>query len=407
MTIETFPARHVANRLSRRGQPYGPAEASVLDRTAAARAGAEIMSWPGYRPTPLVSLPGLAGALGVGSVLYKDEGQRFGLTSFKALGGAYAVLRFLQKHLEEQGISASAADLLAGAHRDKTAGAVVTTATDGNHGRSVAWGARMFGCRAVVFIHENVSHEREQAIAAFGAEMRRVPGGYDDSVRAAAQAAETEGWILVADTSSEGGDEAPRLVMQGYMLIGSEILDSCGPAPTHLFVQAGVGGLAAALAAFFWESLGALRPRVVVVEPILADCIFRAAQAGRVVAMEGPTDTFMACLAAGEASPLAWTILEGGMDDVLALPDEAAMAAMRLLADGVAGDPALVAGESGAAAVAGLIAAANDPALRRALDLGLEARIVVIGSEGATDPATYERVTGRSAEAVAAFGPAA
>jgi diaminopropionate ammonia-lyase len=166
-------------------------------------------------------------------------------------------------------------------------------------------------------------------------------------------------------------------------------------------VQAGVGGLAAALAAFFWELLGAERPRIVVVEPILADCIFRAALAGRVVTIEGSTETFMACLAAGEASPLAWTILEGGMDDVLALPDEAAMSAMRLLADGVAGDPSLVAGESGAAALAGLVAAMHDGALRAALGLGPNSRVVVIGSEGATDPSTYERVVGRSAEAVA------
>ena len=407
MTIETFPARHVANRLARRGQAYAETERAVLDLTAAEQAGAEIMSWPGYRPTPLVALPGLAAALGVGSVLYKDEGQRFGLKSFKALGGAYAVLRFIQEHLASQGVSASAEDLLAGRHRERLAGLVVTTATDGNHGRSVAWGARMFGCRAVVFIHEGVSIEREQAIAAYGAEMRRVPGGYDDSVRAAAQTAGDEGWALVADTSSEGGDEAPRLVMLGYMLIGQEILRAGGPAPSHVFVQAGVGGLAAALAAFFWESLGAERPRLIVVEPILADCIFRAAEAGRVVTIEGSTETFMACLAAGEASPLAWTVLAGGMDDVRALPDEAAMSAMRLLADGVAGDPVLVAGESGAAALAGLVAAAGSPTLREALGLGPDSRVVVIGSEGATDPATYERVVGRAAEAVAPSGPPA
>jgi diaminopropionate ammonia-lyase len=138
-----------------------------------------------------------------------------------------------------------------------------------------------------------------------------------------------------------------------------------------------------------------------VVEPYQADCLFRAAQAGRPVVIEGSTDTFMACLAAGEVSPVAWDILAGGMDDVVALPDEAAMAAMRLLADGIAGDPPIVAGESGAAALAGLVAAAQDDALRTTLGLGPASRIVVIGSEGATDPATYERVVGRPAEAVA------
>lgn len=400
--MQAFPARHVTNPLARR-DAYGERERAVLNRAAGAIAAAEIGSWPGYAPTPLLLLDGLAARLGLGAVLYKDEGRRFGLKSFKALGGAYAVLRTLQTALARRGIEASAADLIAGRHRERVRDVTVATATDGNHGRSVAWGAGLFGCRAVVYIHEGVSREREAAIAAYGARMRRVPGGYDDSVRAVARDAAANGWTLVADTSSEGGRDVPRLVMQGYTLIAEEVLAALagGPPLTHVFVQAGVGGLAAALAAHFWETLGAARPRLVVVEPILADCVFRTVAAGRPVTIEGSTDTFMACLAAGEVSPVAWEVLEGGLDDVVALPDEAAMDAMRLLADGVGGDPPIVSGESGAAAAAGLLAAALDPTLRATLGLDATARVLVIGSEGATDPATYERVVGRPAEAVA------
>ncbi|MBT9287871.1 diaminopropionate ammonia-lyase [Prosthecodimorpha staleyi] len=399
--MQAFPARHVANPLARR-DPYGEAERAILSLAGAERAAAEITTWPGYAPTPLVRLDGLAGRLGLGAVHYKDESRRFGLKSFKALGGAYAVLRILQERLAGEGITATSSDLLAGRYRDRTADVTVATATDGNHGRSVAWGAGLFGCRSVVFIHEGVSAEREAAIAAYGAEMRRVPGGYDDSVRAVARAAAAAGWSLVADTSSEGSATVPIRVMEGYMLIAAEALrqmDGEAP-PTHVFVQAGVGGLAAALAGYLWEAYGSDRPRCIVVEPVLADCVFRTVAAGHPVAIEGSTDTFMACLAAGEVSPVAWDILKGGLDDVIALPDEAAIAAMRLLAAAQPGDRPIVAGESGAAATAGLVAAALDPGLRATLGLDRSVRVLVIGSEGATDPATYERVVGRRAEDV-------
>ncbi|MBH0239108.1 diaminopropionate ammonia-lyase [Methylobrevis sp. L22] len=399
--MHAHPVRHVANPLAVRGD-YGTRQRAVLNHAAGAEAAAEIAAWPGYAPTPLLSLPGAAARLGVGQVLYKDEGRRFDLKSFKALGGAYAVLRILQRRLADTGVTASAAELIAGAHRDRVADITVATATDGNHGRSVAWGAGLFGCRSVVYIHENVSAEREAAIAAYGAEMHRVAGGYDDSVRAVARDSAERGWTLVADTSSEGGRDVPMTVMQGYTLIAEEVLAVTGAEPaTHVFVQAGVGGLAAALAGHFWERFGAARPRLVVVEPNLADCVFQTVEAGRLVALEGSTDTFMACLAAGEVSPVAWEILEGGLDDVVALPDEAAMDAMRLLADGIDGDPPIVAGESGAAAFAGLVAAALDGEAGARLGLDAASRVLVIGSEGATDPATYARVVGRPAEAVA------
>lgn len=405
MPLPRFPARHVSNAQRSRDRPYGPDERRVLSHAAFRAARAEIGSWPGYRPTPLVALPGLARALDVASIRYKDEGQRFGLKSFKALGGAYAVLGVLQRHLAERLAvkDASASDLLAGRHARAAAEVTVAAATDGNHGRSVAWGAKMFGCACVIYLHEHVSAAREREIARYGARIVRVPGHYDDSVRACAADSARNGWVLVADTAGEADAAIPAAVMQGYTLLAQEILDEVPPPewPTHVFVQAGVGGLAAAVAAHYWELLGRARPRMVVVEPTRADCLFRTVAAGRPVAVEGSTETFMACLAAGEVSAPAWVILRHAADDVLALEDEAAADTMRLLADGLDGDPPLVAGESGAAATAGLIAAAPDAGLRQALGLDGASRVVAIGSEGATDAETYERVAGRSAEAVA------
>ena len=404
MRLERFPARLTRNPSLDRARPYGPAERAILSETGLAAAKAEIASWPGYAPTPLPPLPGLAKALGLGAALYKDEGARFELMSFKALGGAYAVLRVLQARAEAAGLGRpSAAEFASGRPAKIARATTVACATDGNHGRSVAWGARMTGCRCVIYLHEGVSEGREREIARFGAEIRRMPGDYDASVRACARDAEAEGWTLVADTDSGGGGpEIPRLVMQGYALIVDEVEAVDATPPSHVFVPGAVGGLAAAIVSAYWERRGADRPIIICVEPEQADCISRSLAARRPTAVEGEVDSFMACLAAGEVSPAAWPILEAGLDAALAIPDSAAMEAMRLLADGVAGDPPIVSGESGAAATAALIAAAQDPDVKAALGLGPDSRVLMIGSEGATDPETYTRTVGRPASAVAA-----
>jgi diaminopropionate ammonia-lyase len=255
----------------------------------------------------------------------------------------------------------------------------------------------MFGCACKIYLHSHVSMSRETEIAKYGAKIVRVKGGYDDSVRQCAADAKENGWFLVADTDSGGADPAvPRLVMQGYTLMVEEIIEQVGKRrPSHVFVQGGVGGLAAAVAGHLWETFGEKRPRVVVVEPTRADCIYRSIDAGKPTPVPHEVDTFMACLAAGEVSPVAWPILYRGIDDVVTLPDEAAPEAMRLLANG---SPPLVSGESGCAAVAGLVAVMLDSAQRKALQLDVESDVIAIGSEGATDAETYERVVGRSAE---------
>lgn len=406
MQLPTFPARLVHNRQVDRTLAYGDEQRAVLSLAGFQAARQEISTWPNYAPTPLVPLPGLARSLRLDWIGYKDEGERLGLKSFKALGGAYAVLVVLQQHLAARGHGGIGAPaLMAGSHRDMTGQVTIAAATDGNHGRSVAWGARMFGTGCVIYLHEHVSAAREREITRYGARIVRVPGFYDASVRRCAEDAAANGWLLVADTSDDPADPIPALVMQGYTLLAQEILDALPAAPSHVFVQAGVGGLAAAIAGHYWEALGPARPRIVVVEPMRADCIFRAIAAGKPEPIAGDTDTFMACLAAGEVSAPAWLILRHAADDVITLEDAAAEDTMRLLADGFDGDPPLVAGESGCAATAGLIASATDPSMRSALGLDPASRVVVIGSEGATDTDTYTRVVGRSAEAVTR-GPA-
>lgn len=370
------------NRRAVAEAPYdAEGRAEILSKAAFIRAKAEITTWPGYAPTPLRVLAGLAQANGIGTIFYKDEATRFGLGSFKALGGAYAVFTLLQ------GIgTGGAADI------------TVTCATDGNHGRSVAWGARTFGCRCVIYVHETVSQGRCDVIASFGAEVRRVIGTYDDAVRQAAADAAREGWHVVSDTSYEGYIDVPRDVMLGYAVMVDEALRQlpAGTIPTHVFVQGGVGGLAAAVCAHLWEELGPKRPRFVVVEPDRADCLYRSAVAGHPTPAEGALDTIMAGLACGEVSLLAWRILETGADAFMTIGDDAAADTMRLLA---VSNPPIVAGESGVAGLAGLLSL--DAAGRAALGLNSDSVVLAFGTEGATDPEIYRRIVGRSPQEVA------
>jgi len=378
------PVDFLLNSRVDRSRPYGSAELAVLGGKAYAEAKRIITSWPGYAPTPLLSLSGIAAGAGVGALYYKDEGPRFSLGSFKALGGAYAVNRLAHEWKLRDG-------------RD-TSQLTVTCATDGNHGRAVAWGARQVGCKCVVFVHELVSAGRVAAMERYGAEVRRVPGNYDDAVHHAATAAKHNGWTVVSDTSYAGYTEIPRQVMQGYSLLMDEALQQLPAAdvPTHVFVQGGVGGLAAALAAYLWEIYGADRPCVIVVEPDKADCLLRSCRAGGLQIVSGKLDTIMAGLACGEPSLIAWEMLHKAADAFMSIRDKDAVACMRLLAAPPAGDPCVVAGESGVAGLAGLLAVAGDQAIRAALGMDAASRVLVIGTEADTDPELYAELIGPS-----------
>jgi len=344
----------------------------VLTAAGFRRAAAEITAWDGYAPTPLRDLPALARAAGVAGLRVKDEAGRFGLGSFKALGGAYAVKQVLAAARARDGGDAAV---------------TVACATDGNHGRAVAWGAARFGARCVVFLHEAVSVGRADAIAGYGAAVRRVPGTYDDAVREAARVAAREGWHVVSDTSWPGYTSVPVDVMQGYRLMADEALTQwTGEPPTHVFVQAGVGGAACAVSVQLRARL-APSPRLVVVEPEHAACLLASAELGEPTRVAGPLATIMAGLACGEPSLLAWSELERAAAAFMAIPDAAAATAMRRLAEG-----GIESGESGAAGLAALLLAAGDPAARDALGVSAASRVLLFSTEGATDPALYRRI---------------
>jgi len=384
--------------------PYPDYLTDILSDEVCSTAQRVIGSWHGYCPTDLRSLDGLAAELGLSQLYYKDEGGRFGLGSFKALGGAYAVLRLLATQARSRtGREVSDADIGSGGCADVVRDITVVTATDGNHGRSVAWGAQRFGCRCVIYIHAEVSEGRAAAMAAFGAEIVRVAGNYDDSVRRAAEDAAAHGWFVVSDTSYEGYAEMPRQVMAGYTVMTAEIANQlpAGVVPTHIFVQSGCGGLAGALCADLWRTLGDRRPRFFVVDPDRADCLFQSAKNSEPTDVHVTQETIMAGLSVGEVSLLGWQILKSGADDFMTITDELVGPTMRLLADGTGGDDPIVAGESAVAGLAALIAARFDADLSRDLELDGNARVLIIGTEGATDPEIYRSIVGRAPEDVA------
>lgn len=402
MTNKPQPTRPFVQNLDEARGSYPLDLQKVLSRASGAEARRTVSAWEGYTPTPLVQLDALATREGVAAIAYKQEAARFGLNSFKALGGAYAALRLLARLASQRsGAPVSEAAILAGDHADFAAGVTLCCATDGNHGRSVAWGGRMFGCRVVIFLHADVSQAREDAIRAYGAEIVRTPGNYDDSVRAADKAAAENGWFVVSDTSYPGYTEVPRDVMQGYAIMVEEAIDSLPLPPTHVFIQGGVGGLAAAVTATLWEAYGPQAPRIVVVEPETAGCLYESARAGEPVAVHGSLETIMAGLACGEPSLIAWPVLHQGADAFMLITDTDAADTMRLLASGAAG-PKLVAGESGVAGLAGFLAL--DPATRAGLGIDAASRLLVFGSEGDTDPQVFQEITGRSGDALRAEG---
>jgi len=385
---------HFANPAIVSAGPY-PEHLKAIASLEKSHAAIEVISqWPGYSATPLYSLDHLAKDIGVAKIWYKDESQRFHLKSFKALGGAYAVARQLQaKVAEVTGERPSVQDLLDRKFDDIVHQVVITCATDGNHGRSVAWGCQMFGCQCVIYIHRDVSEGRKQAKEAFGAKVVRITGNYDESVRHADREAKQLDRIVVSDTSYEGYMEIPKDVALGYTVLLAESVEQMGnKIPTHVFIQGGVGGVASAVCAYFWELWGEQRPRLIIVEPEKANCLQESARAGSPVVVKGDHDTLMAGLACGEVSALAWEILSIGANDFLTVNEEAVPLTMQLLARGFEGDPPIEAGESAVAGIAALISAQNNRKHAQALGLDENSRIFILGTEGATDPELYQQL---------------
>jgi diaminopropionate ammonia-lyase len=364
-------------------EPVPLALANAFGKAALTRVRRLLNLCPLHSTTPLHRLHALAGALDLGCVFAKDEGARLGLGSFKALGGVYAVAELVLDWATERLYRDVAPhELTSPAVKAAVSAQTVCCATDGNHGRSVAAGARLFGCQAVIFVHQHVAEEQRGALRALDARVIEVAGTYDDSVDECARAASANNWHVVSDTSWNSDGAVPRRVMQGYSVLIDEALSQMDEPPTHVFVQGGVGGLAGAIAARLADRFEASRPMLVVVEPDRAACLMASILAGAATEITAGQSTVMAMLECYRPSQTAWPILDSYADAFLTVPENAAPDIVMLLANPMGTDPAISAGLSGGVGLAGLIAAAQEPEVRNGLSLDQNSRVLTIITEG-------------------------
>ncbi len=353
---------------------------------------------PNYAPTPLVSRPSLAEQLGVGNIWVKDESHRFGLNAFKGLGGSYAIAQAIASRLGIPLKELSFEALSSQETRDKIGTLTFVTATDGNHGRGVAWAAQQMGHRAVVYMPKGTAPERLHNIQKLGAEASITDLNYDDAVRLAAKMGEERGWILVQDTAWEGYEETPTHILQGYTTLAEEIVQQLeGEMPTHLFLQAGVGSFAGAVLGYFAALWGENCPRTVIMEPNQADCIYRTARAddGQLHFVTGEMSSMMAGLCCGEPCTLSWPILRDWACGYVSCDDGYAAQGMRLLGRPTGADVAVVSGESGAIGAGvlwGIMTQTPLEEIRRQLGLDETSRVLLISTEGDTDRENYHRI---------------
>ena len=354
-------------------------------------------SFPMYAPTPLATLPETAKALGIGNIYVKNESFRFGLNAFKVLGGSYAIGNYLAGRLGRT-LSETSYDVLTAPETRKQLGDITfITATDGNHGRGVAWTANTLGQKSVVHMPKGSVAERLNNILLAGAEADIIDGNYDDAVRLSRKEAQENGWVIVQDTSWEGYEQIPAWIMQGYCTMGLEAYEQLPQKPTHIFLQAGVGSMAGTIAALFASIYGEDRPKVIIVEPNNADCFYRTAAAndGKTHIVTGEMKTIMAGLACGEPCGLAWDILKDYADYFIAFPDWAAAKGMRILGNPMGADDRVISGESGASAFGCMAAILTEPELaelKQELGLTETSRVLFFSTEGDTDRENYRKI---------------
>ena len=373
------------------------ADITPYSAEAAARVEAFHRTLPTYEPTPLADLRHLARSLGLARVAVKDESKRFGLNAFKGLGTSYAVARYLAQYLGIPEEEMTYERLRAPENRERLRGVTLVTATDGNHGRGIAWAAKLFGIFAHVFMPKGGSPERLANIRGLGAEASFTTYNYDDTVRYASQMAREKGWVLMQDTAFGGYTERPQWIMQGYSTLAHEAMEQYAEMPTHIFLQAGVGSLPGAITGYFAAHYGAECPVITIVEPNRADCIYRTAAAndGESHIVTGEISSIMAGLSCGEPNPLAWDILRDYADHFVSVPEWVAAKGMRILGNPLDDDLRVVSGESGAVTtglVAELMQNRSLDYLRDRIGLDKDSRILCISTEGDTDRANYRRV---------------
>ena len=374
-----------------------PADPTRFGPETAERVRAFHRSFPEYAPTPLVQLDRLAGRLGLGGISVKDESKRFGLNAFKVLGGSWAIGNLIAGRLGVDIARLTCEKLTSPEVKAQLGSLTFITATDGNHGRGVAWTAHRLGQNSVVYMPRGTAAERLANIRALGSDASITDLCYDDAVRLARKQAEEKGYILVQDTSWEGYETVPGWIMEGYTTMAAEAEEQlAGEPPTHIFLQAGVGALAGAIAGYYTAKYGEEhRPRIIIVEPTRADCIFRSAREGKVQFATTEMNTIMAGLACGEPCPLGWEQLRDHADAYISMPDRCAARAMRVLGNPLSGDAPITSGESGASTMGALLELTTNPELtaqRAALGLNDSARVLLFSTEGDTDRENYRRI---------------
>jgi diaminopropionate ammonia-lyase len=355
---------------------------------------------PGYTATRLAALKGLAKTWGLGGIFVKDESTRFNLQAFKVLGGSYAVARLVSSKL---GLRLEETDyqyLVSDEARGKIGHMTFTTATDGNHGRGIAWAAQQLGQEAVIYMPKGAAPSRVRNIRSHGARVEVTDLNYDDAVRLARRNAEEKGWYLIQDTASEGYEEIPLWIMQGYMTMAKEAVEQMAEgnaAPTHVFVQAGVGALAGGVVGYLVNKFRDRLPKFIIMEPTNAACIFASAVVGdgRPHAVSGDLDTIMVGLACGEPNPIGWEILRDFPSCYVCCDNYVSANGIRILANPVKGDSPVEAGESGSVGIGVLELLATHSAfaeLKQALGIGPESELLFFNTEGATDPVNYQEI---------------
>jgi len=329
-----------------------------------------ISSWKAYDPTPLIKLNKLNKELNFKEIYYKDEDKRFDLKSFKALGGAFAVYKIAT---EKKNI-------------------IVSTATAGNHGRSVAWGAQRLGIKCKIFISEHVSEARALAMENLDAEVIRVKGNYDDSLKECIKQSEKNDWEIVQDVSWEGYKEVPKLIMAGYAIMIKEIVDEIASnSITHVFLQAGVGGMAAAMIAGF-AKFSTNIPKFIIVEPENANCVFKSIENNKPTTVNIIKETIMGGMSCGDVSTVAWEILKNSVNYSLTISDDAISTVVALLAKAKLSDEKIIAGECAVPGIIALIGLFKNKDYLNKLELNSNSRVLLFGCEGLTDNKMYQKL---------------
>lgn len=374
----------------------------IMELSSVRKARAFHESFPQYSVTPLVRLNHMAEKLGLKEVYVKDESYRFGLNAFKVLGGSFAMARYIAQQTGKDVSELPYQVLTSDALKKEFGQATFFTATDGNHGRGVAWAANKLGQKAVVLMPKGTTQTRLNNILKEGAQATIEDYNYDECVRQAADmASRTEHGVIVQDTAWDGYEEIPAWIMQGYGTMAMEAdeqLQSYGcERPTHVFIQAGVGSLAGAVQGYFANRYPENPPKVVVVEAEAAACLYKGAAAGdgQIRIVDGDMPTIMAGLACGEPNTISWDILKNHVDTFIAAPDWVAARGMRMLAAPLKGDVPVTSGESGAApfgTLACIMCRDEYADLRSHLGLDETSRILLFSTEGDTDPERYESI---------------